>query len=67
VALKNAPFVREGGRVYVVVKARSEDVTAEPEKKYEEVAEKLDEGYDVEGVVDLSPFYDDHAVVVGRR
>ncbi|MFP4188847.1 MAG: fibrillarin-like rRNA/tRNA 2'-O-methyltransferase [Halobacteriales archaeon] len=67
VALKNAPFVREGGRAYVVVKARSEDVTAEPVEKYEEVAEKLDEGYDVDRIVDLSPFYDDHAVVVARR
>jgi fibrillarin-like pre-rRNA processing protein len=67
VALKNAPFVREGGRAYVVVKARSEDVTAEPEEKYEEVAEKLAEGYDVDRIVDLTPFYDDHAVVVARR
>jgi fibrillarin-like pre-rRNA processing protein len=67
VALKNAPFVRDGGRAYVVVKARSEDVTAEPEKKYQETAEKLEEGYDVDRVVDLSPFYDDHAVVVARR
>lgn len=67
VTLKNAPFLREGGRAYVVVKARSEDVTAEPEKKYQEVAEKLEEGFDVDRVVDLSPFYDDHAVVVARR
>ncbi len=67
VALKNAGFVREGGRAYVIVKARSEDVTAEPEEKYEEVAEKLDEKYEVEKVVDLSPFYDDHAAVVARR
>jgi len=66
VAVKNAPFVREGGRAYVVVKARSEDVTAEPEEKYEEVAEKLKEGFDVDRTVDLSPFYDDHAVVVAR-
>lgn len=67
VALKNAPFLRDGGRAYVVVKARSEDVTAEPTEKYEEVAEKLEEGFDVDRVVDLSPFYDDHAVVVARR
>jgi len=67
VALKNAPLVREGGRAYVVVKARSEDVTAEPEEKYEEVAERMEETYDVDRVVDLSPFYDDHAVVVARR
>jgi len=67
VALKNAGFVRDGGRAYVVVKARSEDVTAEPEDMYEEVADTLEEEYEVEDVVDLSPFYDDHAVVVARR
>ena len=67
VALKNAGFVRGGGRAYVVVKARSEDVTAEPEDMYEEVADTLEEEYEVEDVVDLSPFYDDHAVVVARR
>lgn len=67
VAVKNAGFVREGGLACVVVKARSEDVTAEPEEKYEEVAQKLKEEYEVEDVVDLSPFYDDHAAVVARR
>lgn len=67
VALENAGFVRDGGLACVVVKARSEDVTAEPEKKYEEVAEKMKEEYEVEKVVDLSPFYDDHAAVVARR
>ncbi|MCX2818345.1 fibrillarin-like rRNA/tRNA 2'-O-methyltransferase [Haladaptatus sp. F3-133] len=67
VAVKNAPFVRDGGRVYVVVKARSEDVTAEPEEKYEEVADRMEDAYDVDRTVDLSPFYDDHAVVIARR
>jgi len=69
VAVKNAPFVRDGGRAFVVVKARSEDVTAEPEGVYAEVADELDGSgaYDVERTVDLSPFYDDHAVVVARR
>jgi len=67
VALKNAGFVRDGGRAYIVVKARSEDVTAEPKDKYEEVAEALEQEYEVEKVVDLSPFYDDHAAVVARR
>lgn len=67
VALKNAGFLRDGGRAYVVVKARSEDVTAEPEEKYEEVAEALEDSFEVEDVVDLSPFYDDHAAVVARR
>jgi fibrillarin-like pre-rRNA processing protein len=67
VALKNAGFVRDGGRAYVVVKARSEDVTAEPEDKYEEVADALEKEYEVESIVDLSPFYDDHAAVVARR
>lgn len=67
VALKNAGFVRDDGLAYVVVKARSEDVTAEPTEKYEEVAEKLEEEFDVEKVIDLSPFYDDHAAVVARR
>lgn len=67
VAVKNAPFLRDGGRAYVVVKARSEDVAAEPAEKYEEVADRLGDVFDVDRTVDLSPFYDDHAVVVARR
>lgn len=67
VALKNAGFVRDGGHAFVVVKARSEDVTADPEDKYDEVAEALEESFEVEDIVDLSPFYDDHAAVLARR
>jgi len=69
VAVKNSGFVRDGGKAYVVVKARSEDVTAEPEDIYTEVAEELEESgeYVVEKTVELSPFYDDHAVVIANR
>jgi len=69
VAVKNAGFVRDGGRAYIVVKARSEDVTADPDEVYAEVADELEDSgeYVVEETVDLKPFYDDHAAVVAER
>ncbi|MXR50966.1 fibrillarin-like rRNA/tRNA 2'-O-methyltransferase [Halovenus sp. WSH3] len=64
VALANRQFLREDGRLVLSVKARSEDVTRDPEAVFEEVEERLAEGYEIEYAESLEPFHDDHLGVV---
>lgn len=67
VANANAEYLVDDGVAWIVVKARSEDVTADPGDVYSYVAEELEEEFAVEDVVDLERFYDDHAVVVAEK
>lgn len=67
VAVRNAMYLRPEGTLCLVVKARSEDVAMDPEDVYHEVAEQLGETYSVDRVVDLEPFYTDHAAVLATK
>lgn len=67
VANANAGFLEDDGAAWITVKARSEDVTEEPEEVFQEVADELEEEYSVEDIVDLEPFYEGHAVVVAEK
>ena len=64
VALANKQFLREDGRLVLSVKARSEDVTRDPESVFEDVRERLEDGYEVEYAESLDPFHDDHLGIV---
>jgi fibrillarin-like pre-rRNA processing protein len=66
VATANRRFLRDGGRLLAAVKARSEDVTADPEAVFESFLADLD-GYEVIATERLEPFHDDHLAVVARR
>ncbi|WP_254544201.1 fibrillarin-like rRNA/tRNA 2'-O-methyltransferase [Halomarina pelagica] len=66
VATANRRFLREGGRLLAAVKARSEDVTADPEAVFDAFLDDLD-GYEVLETARLEPFHDDHLAVVARR
>jgi len=66
VALANRQFLREDGRLVAAVKARSEDVTREPEAVFDEVVGDLAEGYDILARQRLEPFHADHLGVVAR-
>jgi fibrillarin-like pre-rRNA processing protein len=66
VAVTNARFLRPDGRLLMAIKARSEDVTAEPADVFEEVLDDLGEAYDVLETERLEPFHDDHLGVVAR-
>ncbi|MFC6904404.1 fibrillarin-like rRNA/tRNA 2'-O-methyltransferase [Halalkalicoccus tibetensis] len=66
VALRNREFLREDGRLLAAIKARSEDVTREPDEVFPEVLERLEEGYEVLGTERLEPYHDDHLAVVAR-
>jgi fibrillarin-like pre-rRNA processing protein len=64
VALRNRQFLREDGRLVAAVKARSEDVTADPDAVFENVLAELREGYAVESTRRLDRFHEDHLAVV---
>ncbi len=68
IAILNArKYLRPGGHMLLVVKARSIDVTKEPEEVVEEEVRKLkSSGLEVLEVVDLEPYDKDHAMVSAR-
>ncbi len=67
VALKNTGFLKSGGVAWICVKARSEDVAEDPESIYREVANELESEFEVRDILDLSPFYSDHAVIIAKK
>ncbi|MFB6083101.1 MAG: fibrillarin-like rRNA/tRNA 2'-O-methyltransferase [Halorientalis sp.] len=66
VALANREFLDADGRLLLAVKARSEDVTADPETVFDEVVETLSAGYEVLERERLEPYHADHLAVVAR-
>jgi len=67
VALENRVFLREEGRLLAVIKARSEDVTADPEQVFEEALAELRDGYEIIETARLEPYHDDHLAVIAQR
>lgn len=65
VASANRRFLRDDGRLLAAVKARSEDVTADPTDVFEAFRSQLD-GYEVLETERLEPFHADHLAVVAR-
>jgi len=66
VALRNRRFLADDGRLFLAVKARSEDVTRAPETVFEEVLTRLEAGYDVLRTERLDPQHTDHLAVLAR-
>jgi fibrillarin-like pre-rRNA processing protein len=64
VALRNRQFLREDGRLLLSVKARSEDVVADPGDVFDRVLSTLREGYEMLATERLDPAHDDHLGVV---
>jgi fibrillarin-like pre-rRNA processing protein len=65
VANRNRRFLREDGRLLAVVKARSEDVTADPDEVFDGFLDALS-GYEVLETAALDPYHEDHLAVVAR-
>jgi len=66
--LKNVFFLGPGGFGFLMVKARSIDVAAQPADIYRQVSKDLTAaGLDVLGIVRLDPFQKDHAAAVVQR
>jgi len=66
VALANRQFLRDGGRLVLAIKARSEDVTRDPEAVFADVLDTLEQGYEVLATEHLDPMHTDHLGVVAR-
>jgi fibrillarin-like pre-rRNA processing protein len=66
VATRNARFLAPDGRLVLAVKARSEDVTAEPGAVFDEVLDELGAAYEVLATTRLDRYHDDHLAVVAR-
>lgn len=67
VACRNAEFLEDGGLLLAAVKARSEDVVADPQDVFDEVLEQLGAEYEVLETRRLDPYHVDHLGVVARR
>ena len=60
-------FLKDGGYMFLAIKARSVDVTLEPSEVYKREIETLKErGFEIVDVVHLEPFDKDHAMVLAR-
>jgi fibrillarin-like pre-rRNA processing protein len=67
IAMKNAEmFLKAGGHAFIMIKARSIDVTADPREIYKFQIKKLEEMFDIEAVRELEPFHKDHAAVIAK-
>ena len=66
VAIGNRRFLADDGRLLLAVKARSEDVTADPREVFDAVRARLADAYDVLDARRLDPYHDDHLGVVAR-
>jgi len=66
VAALNRQFLDGDGRLLAAVKARSEDVTADPEDVFDDVVAELSASYEVLASEELDPYHEDHLGVVAR-
>jgi fibrillarin-like pre-rRNA processing protein len=69
IAMENCrAMLKPGGRLLLVVKARSIDVLKDPERVFQEERRRLeDAGFRVESIIELSPFEKDHALIIATR
>jgi len=66
VAVENRRFLRDDGRLVAAIKARSEDVTRDPDAVFEDVLGEISEAYEILTTKRLDPIHDDHLAVVAR-
>ncbi|AHF99580.1 fibrillin [Halostagnicola larsenii XH-48] len=69
VALENRRFLAEDGRLLLAIKARSEDVTRDPEAVFADARDELttgDDGYEILETQRLDDYHTDHLAIVAR-
>jgi len=67
ILLRNLPFLKPGGTAMLCIKARSIDVTKNPEKMFRQEISKLSGSLDIVETIDISRFEKDHSFVVGVK
>ncbi len=69
IAMENCRLMlKPGGKLLLVVKARSIDVLKDPEVVFQEEKRRLEgAGFRVESTIELSPFEKDHALILASR
>ncbi len=61
-------MLKPGGKLLLVVKARSIDVLKDPDRVFQEERKRLEvAGFRVESIIELSPFEKDHAMILAAR
>ena len=66
VAVANKQFLRADGRLVLAIKARSEDVTRDPDEVFDDVLETIEAEYEIRYTDGLEPFHEDHLGVVAE-
>ncbi|ELZ98743.1 fibrillarin [Haloferax mucosum ATCC BAA-1512] len=66
VAVSNRQFLADDGRLLMAVKARSEDVTADPDEVFADVLSALESAYEIIETERLDRFHADHLGIVAR-
>ena len=66
VAVENARFLAADGRLAASIKARSEDVTRDPEDVFAEALSGIEERYEVLETERLDPLHEDHLAVIAQ-
>ena len=69
IAMENCrAMLKPGGRLLLVVKARSIDVLKDPQRVFQEERKRLEgAGFRVESIIELSPFEKDHALIIATH
>ncbi|WP_435115056.1 fibrillarin-like rRNA/tRNA 2'-O-methyltransferase [Halolamina sp. C58] len=67
VANRNAGFLADDGLLLAAIKARSEDVVAEPDAVFEDVRATLGKEYELLETTRLDRYHDDHLGIVARK
>ncbi len=61
-------FLKKGGYFFLAVKARSIDVTKDPQEIYKQVKDELvSYGLEILEVIDLEPYEKDHVMIIGKK
>lgn len=64
VANQNAAFLDPDGRLVLAIKARSEDVTRDPDAVFDESISTLQSTYEIVETASLDPYHEDHLGVI---
>ena len=65
IAIKNCKlYLKSGGYLFLIIKARSIDVTKEPKRVIEDETKKLESLFQIRQTIDLHPYDKDHAMVI---